>query len=167
MFRRSVALIQCVIGRGFLRRPRPMTRWGSLALSRFIDSRWSFKKRESLPAARKLGWSLRSLQARKAPVVVGAVASDSIRCRVWRHTHKVRVPPDSAPFSVLSPPPLLQKRCLVVSSTPPRLFVGYRLVNAQENKAGRVVHRPRSGVSGTSPDTRPVMATAVRSPLMF
>ena len=44
-----------------------MTRLGSLALSRFIDSRWSFKKRESLPAAHRLGWSLRSLQARKAP----------------------------------------------------------------------------------------------------
>ena len=67
MFRRSVALIQRVIGRGFLRHPRPMTRWGSLSLVRWGRSLRSRPHRASSPAARKLGWSLRSLQARKAP----------------------------------------------------------------------------------------------------
>ena len=43
------------------------------------------------------------------PPVVGAVASDSIRCRLQRHTPKGRVPLESTPFSVLSPPPLLKK----------------------------------------------------------
>ena len=67
MFRRSVALIQLADGRTLLRRVRPCAGWGSLALSRFMGSRWSPKKRESAPASRKLGWSLRSSLARPAP----------------------------------------------------------------------------------------------------
>lgn len=50
---------------------------------------------------------------------------------------------------------------------PAGFLVCYRFESAQQNKAGRVVHRPRSGVSGTSPDTRPVMASAFRSPSLF
>ena len=67
MFRRSVALIQLGRGRTLLRRVRPCPGWGSLALSRFMGSRWSPKKRESAPATRKQDWSLRSSLARPAP----------------------------------------------------------------------------------------------------
>ena len=67
MFRRSVALIHCAGWRTLLRLVRHPARWCSLALSRFIDSRWSFKKRESAPAARRTGLPLRSQLARKAP----------------------------------------------------------------------------------------------------
>ena len=68
MFRRSVALIQRVIGRGFRCRPRPMTRWGSLALSRWGHSQDSRPQRETAPAARKQALSLRSSQALPAPL---------------------------------------------------------------------------------------------------
>ena len=46
---RTVALIQRVIGRGFLRHPRPMTRWGSLSLVRWGRSLRSRPHRASSP----------------------------------------------------------------------------------------------------------------------
>ena len=228
MFRRSVALVQRVIGRGFRCRPRPMTRWGSLAVSRWGHSQGSRPQRKTAPAARKQALSLRSSQARNAPFRgLPRPRTPAQPCGLGYALLKLRgsgfmaralpcalLPPSAPPCSLLLPKvatcplvfrsggmiplsglaptsfktrahsspkigvrsglgsaPATLRLCLLFArgkaQPPAGLFFCYRLENAQQNKAGRVVHRPRSGVSGTSPDTRPVMATAFRSPSLF
>ena len=135
MFRRSVALIQRVIGRGFLRHPRPMTRWGSLSLVRWGRSLRSRPHRASSPAARKLGWSLRSLQARKAPYPMRLIMpsrlapiSRALPRPPFRGLPRPRTP--AAPYGpavlgwgVSGTSPRLRVRWLPLSAPPPLVII--------------------------------------------